>query len=185
MRLIPLHMQYLNYDISIMETNISSCCPSETLFPLVCSPLSSNSPRWHTAASPLFPLTLLPSTPSLPPPQIPTGNTLKLILLGDSAVGKSKLVERFLMDGYKPHQLSTYALTLFRHTHRAPDGTDIPIDIWDTAGQERFNNLHPSYYYKAHACIMVFDVTRKVRGALRRQREHTLSKQPTSFLSIV
>lgn len=109
-------------------------------------------------------------------------------------MGKSKLVERFLLDGYKPHQLSTYALTLFRHNFTAPDGREIPVDIWyvsppsdpfpqiklrrfespfpifnapppqhrDTAGQERFNSLHPSYYYKAHACIMVFDVTRKV-----------------------
>lgn len=41
--------------------------------------------------------------------------TVKIILLGDSAVGKSKLIERFLMDDYKPHQLSTYALTLFRY----------------------------------------------------------------------
>lgn len=38
----------------------------------------------------------------------------KVILLGDSAVGKSKLVERYLMDDYNPRQLSTYALTLFR-----------------------------------------------------------------------
>ncbi len=35
-------------------------------------------------------------------------------------------------------------------------------DIWDTAGQDRFNSLHPSYYYRAHVCLMVFDVTRKV-----------------------
>lgn len=35
-------------------------------------------------------------------------------------------------------------------------------DIWDTAGQESFNKLHPSYYYGAHACIMVFDATRKI-----------------------
>ena len=37
------------------------------------------------------------------------------------------------------------------------------MDFWDTAGQERFNNLHPSYFYRAHACVMAFDVTRKVR----------------------
>ena len=36
------------------------------------------------------------------------------------------------------------------------------LDIWDTAGQESFNKLHPSYYYGAHACIMVFDATRKI-----------------------
>ena len=40
---------------------------------------------------------------------------IKVILLGDSAVGKSKLVERFLLKDYHPRQLSTYALTLFRY----------------------------------------------------------------------
>lgn len=34
-------------------------------------------------------------------------------------------------------------------------------DFWDTAGQERFSSMHPSYYYRAHACVLVFDVTRK------------------------
>ena len=38
----------------------------------------------------------------------------------------------------------------------------LTADIWDTAGQDRFNSLHPSYYYRAHACLMVFDVIRKV-----------------------
>lgn len=90
-----------------------------------------------------------------------TKDTVKIICLGDSAVGKSKLVERFLMDGYQPHQLSTYALTLFRHETKV-DGKDVLIDFWDTAGQERFTSMHPSYYHQAHACILVFDVTRKV-----------------------
>ena len=36
------------------------------------------------------------------------------------------------------------------------------VDIWDTAGQESFNELHPTYYFGAHVCILVFDVTRKV-----------------------
>mmetsp|Transcript_19321 Transcript_19321/g.31645 ORF Transcript_19321/g.31645 Transcript_19321/m.31645 type:complete len:263 (-) Transcript_19321:547-1335(-) len=88
-------------------------------------------------------------------------DVVKVILLGDSAVGKSKLVERFLMDGYQPQQLSTYALTLFRYNAYI-DGKEVPVDFWDTAGQERFNSMHPSYYYRAHACIMVFDVTRKI-----------------------
>ena len=86
---------------------------------------------------------------------------LKIILLGDSAVGKSKLVERFLMDGYEPRQDSTYALTLYRHDALG-DGKPVPVDFWDTAGQERFNSMHPSYYHGAHACIMCFDITRKI-----------------------
>ena len=36
------------------------------------------------------------------------------------------------------------------------------LDIWDTAGQESFNELHPTYYFGAHACILVFDVNRKI-----------------------
>ncbi|CAN0011094.1 unnamed protein product, partial [Phaeothamnion confervicola] len=89
---------------------------------------------------------------------------LQIILLGDSAVGKSKLVERYLMDEYNPRQvsiLSTFALTLFRKSAKLDDGTRAVVDFWDTAGQERFSSMHPSYYHRAHACVMVFDVTRK------------------------
>jgi len=86
---------------------------------------------------------------------------LKIILLGDSAVGKSKLVERYLMNDYVPRQLSTFALTVFRHTAEI-DEKKVVVDFWDTAGQERFNSMHPSYYFRAHACVLVFDVTRKV-----------------------
>ena len=58
---------------------------------------------------------------------------LKLILLGDSAVGKSKLVERFLLNDYEERTSSTHALTMYRHntTHK---GVEYKIDIWDTAG---------------------------------------------------
>nr|XP_006633838.1 PREDICTED: rab-like protein 2B [Lepisosteus oculatus] len=86
---------------------------------------------------------------------------VKIICLGDSAVGKSKLMERFLMDSYRPQQLSTYALTLYKYTTTIDDKT-VLVDFWDTAGQERFQSMHPSYYHKAHACIMVFDVQRKI-----------------------
>jgi hypothetical protein len=55
---------------------------------------------------------------------------LKIILLGDSAVGKSKLVERFLMNDYVPRQMSTYALTVFRHKQKGEDGKEIEVDFW-------------------------------------------------------
>mmetsp|Transcript_102820 Transcript_102820/g.291173 ORF Transcript_102820/g.291173 Transcript_102820/m.291173 type:complete len:222 (+) Transcript_102820:96-761(+) len=86
---------------------------------------------------------------------------LKIILCGDSAVGKSKLVERFLLDDYSPRTLSTYALTLFRY-NAEENGKTYSIDFWDTAGQEQFDRLHASYYFQANACILAFDVTRKV-----------------------
>lgn len=86
---------------------------------------------------------------------------VKVICLGDSAVGKSKLIERFLMDGFKPQQLSTFALTLFTYSTKIDD-QDVDVEFWDTAGQERFSNLHPSYYHSAHSCILTFDCTRKI-----------------------
>ena len=64
-----------------------------------------------------------------------------------------------------PRQMSTFALTVYRHTCPSPtkpDGPPLNIDFWDTAGQERFNSMHPSYYYRAHACLLVFDAQRKL-----------------------
>merc|ERR1719471_2589175 len=69
---------------------------------------------------------------------------LKIILLGDSAVGKSKMVERYLRGNYEPHQLSTFALTVFRHQTSVGD-QNVSVDFWDTAGQERFQSMHASY----------------------------------------
>ncbi|CAI8027240.1 Rab-like protein 2A, partial [Geodia barretti] len=86
---------------------------------------------------------------------------VKIICLGDSAVGKSKLVERFLVDEFKSQQQSTYAVTLYKYETKVR-GEKVIADFWDTAGQERFNSMHTSYYHQAHACILVFDVTRKI-----------------------
>uniref|UniRef100_A0A672GPZ0 RAB, member of RAS oncogene family-like 2 n=1 Tax=Salarias fasciatus TaxID=181472 RepID=A0A672GPZ0_SALFA len=82
------------------------------------------------------------SIPELDQKKYDGDQQVKIICLGDSAVGKSKLMERFLMDELYPSAASR--------------------NFWDTAGQERFQNMHPSYYHKAHACIMVFDVQRKI-----------------------
>eukprot|EP00756_Hemistasia_phaeocysticola_P018977 Hpha_TRINITY_DN15629_c3_g1::TRINITY_DN15629_c3_g1_i1::g.99611::m.99611/K07931/RABL2; Rab-like protein 2 len=86
---------------------------------------------------------------------------VKLILLGDSAVGKTKLVERYLQQQYCPQHESTHALTWFRHEWEGKDGKTTVVDLWDTAGQERFNKMHASYYDGAHSAILVFDVLRK------------------------
>lgn len=87
---------------------------------------------------------------------------LKIILLGDAAVGKSKLMERYLHGAFEAGQpRSTHALSLFRKSVTLADGTKVKVDFWDTAGQEHFTSIHPSYYYQAHACILLFDITRK------------------------
>ncbi|XP_023077952.1 rab-like protein 2B isoform X6 [Piliocolobus tephrosceles] len=64
-------------------------------------------------------------------------DNVKIICLGDSAVGKSKLMERFLMDGFQPQQLSTYALTLYKHTTTVDGKTILVADI--NATQKSFH----------------------------------------------
>lgn len=86
---------------------------------------------------------------------------IKIVLLGDSAVGKTKLMERYLLNTFHTHQSSTSALNLFHKRVTLADGAEVKVDFWDTAGHERFEEVHPSYYYQAHACILAFDVTRK------------------------
>ncbi len=56
---------------------------------------------------------------------------------------------------------STHALTMYRYNYSL-NGKTQKVDIWDTAGQESFNELHPTYYFGAHVCILVFDANRKV-----------------------
>jgi hypothetical protein len=82
----------------------------------------------HSARSELT----VPAAPRFPPPS-PPPSFLQIILLGDSAVGKSKLIERYLLDDYHPRQRSTFALTLYRHDVDMA-GKKVAIDFWDTAG---------------------------------------------------
>jgi Rab-like protein 2 len=89
---------------------------------------------------------------------------LKIIICGDSAVGKSKMLERFLLNDYCPRTQSTYALNMFRYNFVEDSGEHRrwAIDFWDTAGQEQFDRLHASYYFQANAAVLAFDVTRKI-----------------------
>lgn len=85
---------------------------------------------------------------------------VKIIVIGDAAVGKSKFIARFLEDEYNSFRSSTKALDLYRKEMEV-DGEKVTVDIWDTAGQEKYESLHASYYFQADACIMMFDISRK------------------------
>jgi Rab-like protein 2 len=58
---------------------------------------------------------------------------MKLICLGDSGVGKSKLVQRFLMDGYRADTSTTHAVQVHKY-NTCVEQRDVCVDIWDTAG---------------------------------------------------
>ncbi|XP_074834833.1 ras-related protein Rab-18-B-like [Carettochelys insculpta] len=86
--------------------------------------------------------------------------TLKLLLIGDSAVGKSSLLLRFTDDTFEPYLNPTIGVD-FKVKKMVVDGNPVHLAIWDTAGQERFRTLTPSYYRGAQGVIFVYDVTRK------------------------
>ena len=84
-------------------------------------------------------------------------HSFKLVILGEEAVGKSSIAQRFVNGKFTNlHQATIGALFLtkkIRHEDRI-----VKFEIWDTAGQERFHSLTPLYYKNAKAAIVVFDV---------------------------
>jgi len=84
--------------------------------------------------------------------------TLKILIVGESGVGKSSLLLRFTDDTFDPEQCATIGVD-FKVKTFTVDGNCTKLAIWDTAGQERFRTLTPSYYRGGQGVIMVYDVT--------------------------
>jgi Ras-related protein Rab-1A len=82
----------------------------------------------------------------------------KILLIGDSAVGKSSLLLKFAEDIFETTYISTIGVD-FKIRQISVDGKQCKLQLWDTAGQERFRTITSSYYRGAHGIIVVYDVT--------------------------
>jgi len=82
----------------------------------------------------------------------------KLLLIGDSGVGKSCLLLRFADQTFSESYISTIGVDFKIRTIQLNDKT-VKLQIWDTAGQERFRTLTPSYYRGGQGIICVYDVS--------------------------
>ncbi|ODV95373.1 hypothetical protein PACTADRAFT_43121 [Pachysolen tannophilus NRRL Y-2460] len=93
---------------------------------------------------------------------------LKVVLLGESAVGKSSLVQRFATNSFDNNRESTIgAAFITKKIYLSDENLNnnsnelklINFQIWDTAGQERYKSLTPMYYRNANVAIVVYDLT--------------------------
>merc|ERR1719215_815985 len=83
---------------------------------------------------------------------------IKLLLLGDSAVGKSSLLVRFSEDIFDENFVLTIGVD-FKLKQVERNGRLLKIQVWDTAGQERFRTITPAYYRAAMGVVITYDVT--------------------------
>lgn len=84
--------------------------------------------------------------------------TLKLLMIGETNVGKSSILLRFTEDEFNENMQSTVGMD-YKTKQITIDGNTVKLAIWDTAGQERFRTLTPSYYRDGQGAILMFDVT--------------------------
>ncbi|KAF8078466.1 ras-domain-containing protein [Lyophyllum atratum] len=84
---------------------------------------------------------------------------VKLVLLGEAAVGKSSVVLRFVSNEFQANKEPTIGAAFLTQKCRLEDRV-LRYEIWDTAGQERFHSLAPMYYRNAQAAVVVYDITK-------------------------
>ena len=90
--------------------------------------------------------------------RLTTQSQIKLLLIGDSGVGKSCCLLRFSEDSFTPSFITTIGIDFKIRTIEL-DGKRVKLQIWDTAGQERFRTITTAYYRGAMGILLVYDVT--------------------------
>lgn len=85
---------------------------------------------------------------------------IKLVLIGDAAVGKTSIRRRYLGQGFKREHLTTLGAD-FAATTKTVDNYQIKYQIWDLAGQPMFKNVLPRFFKGCFGALVIFDITRK------------------------
>lgn len=86
---------------------------------------------------------------------------VKICLLGDGAVGKTSLKNRFLGGGFDPNYLITIGADFAVRDVELPSGEKYKLQIWDLAGQPRFDSVRTLYYRGSMGALLVFDITNR------------------------
>ncbi|CAM8921169.1 unnamed protein product [Rhodiola kirilowii] len=84
----------------------------------------------------------------------------KVVIIGDSAVGKSNLLSRYARNEFDANSKATIGVE-FQTQIVEIDGKEVKAQIWDTAGQERFRAVTSAYYRGAFGALVVYDISRR------------------------
>mgnify|MGYP002626750584 CR=1 FL=1 len=86
---------------------------------------------------------------------------LKIILVGESGVGKTSIINRFIHDTFEDNSPTTTSGTFSAKILLFNDGKKLIFNLWDTAGQEKFRSLTKIFYKQAKVAILVYDITKQ------------------------
>jgi small GTP-binding protein len=86
---------------------------------------------------------------------------LKLVLIGESGVGKTSIITQFVDEKFVSDKQSTIGGTFNSKLVKCGNGKNLKLEIWDTAGQERYRSVTKLFYKDANAAILVYDITNK------------------------
>ena len=85
-----------------------------------------------------------------------------IVMLGETGVGKTSIVQRFVAEKYNDNNNPTIGASFISKSYIIPNtNLSMKFQIWDTAGQEKYKSLASMYYRDAHAAIIVYDITNK------------------------
>ena len=87
--------------------------------------------------------------------------TLKIVLIWESAVGKTSLISQFIDQVFQDDQQSTIGGTFSTKIIKCGNGKILKLEIWDTAGQERYRSVTKLFYKDANAALLVYDISNK------------------------
>ena len=87
--------------------------------------------------------------------------SFKVVLVGESGVGKTSIITQFIDQTFQEDQQSTTGGTFSTKSVVCDNGKTLKFEIWDTAGQERYRALTKMFYKDANAAVLVYDITRK------------------------
>ena len=86
----------------------------------------------------------------------------KIITLGDSGVGKTSIINRFINDSFNNDEKLTLGIKFSFQIIKLPNGKDVKLNIIDTSGQEKYRSLPTSYFRNVDAVLFVFDLNQKL-----------------------